>query len=88
MIGTATTVLATAGVVALGVWAEEQKVTVKFIVGTGVYAAALAILGEVNDKFAAQVGLLVFVTAVLFYGPKALQALGLMGPTKGRVPRS
>lgn len=77
MIGTVTTVVGTAAVVALGQWSDDKKISVKFVVGTGIYAAALAILGEADAKLASQFGLLVFVTALLVYGPKTAKTLGL-----------
>lgn len=83
MIGTGTTVLATAGTVALGLWAQDKNISMKFVVGTGIYAAAVAIIGEANPEFAAKFALLVFISALLFYGPDALQKLGLINQGRG-----
>ena len=83
MIGTGTTVLATAGVVALGIWANDKTISMKYVVGTGMYAAGLSIVGEANPDFAAKVGLLVFVTAILVYGPAVAAKLGLISSDKG-----
>lgn len=83
MIGTTTTVLGTAGLVALGLWAEDKNISMKFIVGTGIYASAIAILGEANQEFAAKFALTVFVLAILLYGPGVLNKLGLTNQGKG-----
>lgn len=77
-IGTGTTVLATAGITALGLWSVDKKVTMKFVVGSGIYAVGLAIAGEANPEFAAKLGLLVFVTSLLIYAPSVAQKLGLV----------
>lgn len=81
-LGTATTVLGTGAVVAIGQWADDKKISVKFVVGLGVFAFSLAVLGEVNPKLSGQFGTLVFVTAILVYGPKAAASLGLIDKTK------
>lgn len=77
-IGTGTTVLATAGITALGLWSVDKKISMKFVVGSGVYAAGLAIVGEANPEFAAKLGLLVFITALLVYAPSVAVKLGLV----------
>lgn len=83
MIGTGTTVLGTAGIVALGQWSADKQISMKFVVGTGIYAAALSILGEANSEFAAQFALMVFVVALLIYGPPVLNKLGLTSKGQG-----
>jgi hypothetical protein len=80
MIGTTTSVAATAGIVALGQWSQDKKIGVPFIVGTGIFAVGLAILGEADAEFAAQVGLLVMITAFLIYASDVSLKLGLRKP--------
>lgn len=80
---TTTAVVGTVGVVALGKWATDKKIDLKFAVGTGIYAAAISILGQSNSKFAQQFATLVFVTALLLYIVKITNALGFTKTATG-----
>jgi hypothetical protein len=82
VIGTTTSVVATAGIVAMGQWANDKPITIKFVVGSGVFAVALSIMGEANQKLAEQFGVLVMITAFLIYAVPVAQKLGLV-KTKG-----
>jgi Ca2+/Na+ antiporter len=76
-VNTTTTVIGTAGLVALAKWTNDQQITMDQVIGILVVAFVLAVSTEVNDAFARQFGTLIFITAVLLYGPKVAQGLGL-----------
>jgi uncharacterized membrane protein YfcA len=88
MMGTSVSVVATVVVVALGRWAKDKQVDMKFVVGSGVYAALLSLVGSTNQKFAEQLGLLVLVTAFLIYIRDISSALGFTRRGDERAPRS
>lgn len=83
-LGTPTAVVTTAGIVALGLWASDKKIDVKFVVGTGLYAVALSVFGEINAQLASQFAVLVLVTAALIYFRRIAIALGLTGKANSR----
>lgn len=73
---TETTVLGTAGLVAINKLSTDKPIDSKFVLGVVVFALMLSILTEVNTPLAEQLGTLVFVTAALVYGPGAAKGLG------------
>jgi hypothetical protein len=74
---TTSSVVLTAAVVYIGHKAQDKQVSMRFIVGLGMVAIILAAVGEANQKFAEQFGLLILIAAVLTYGrPIGEQLLG------------
>lgn len=75
---TSTTVVGTAGVVALAQWTNDKHVTTQMVVGILVVALSLAVMTEVNAPLAEKFGTLLFITALFMYGPKVAAGLGLI----------
>lgn len=75
---TETTVLGTAAIVATARWTNDKNIDGKFVLGICVFALFLAAFTEANAPLAEKVGTLVFVTALLIYGPQVATGLGLI----------
>lgn len=75
---TTVSVVGTVAVVSVGQWAQDKKIGMRYVVGTGVYALAIAVLGNGNAKLAERLALLVFVTAILVYGVGIAQGFGFI----------
>jgi small basic protein len=73
---TATAVVGTGLIVALGRWAKNEKLSIQNFVGIGVLAVGLAMLGAINAEFAAQFSVLVLVAAMMYYLVPITKALG------------
>ena len=74
---TKTTVIGTAGVVALAKWSTDKKIDMRMVVGLMFVALTLAAVAEVNAPLADNFGTLIFVTAILLYFPTVTKGLGL-----------
>lgn len=74
---TKTTVVGTAGIVALSRWTNDKPLDMKIVVGVLAVALALAVMTEVNAPLAENFGTLIFVTALLLYLPGVASGLGL-----------
>lgn len=59
--------VATGAVVIAGRWSQSQNIELPVVIGATVYAVALSILADANEKFAGQFGLLVLVAALMRY---------------------
>lgn len=70
-------IVLTATIVALGKWAKDEKLDIKFIVAGGFAAIVLTVLAEVNDKYARAMGMLILIAAVYAYGPLLVKKAGL-----------
>lgn len=74
---TVTTVVGTGGIVALSRWSNDKTIDARMVLGLSVLALGLAALTEANAPLAENLGTLVFVTALLLYGPTVVKGLGL-----------
>ena len=72
-------VVGTGVLVAAGRWANGQALDIKIAVGVGVFALALSILGNADEKLAGQFALLVFILACFRYLPGIVSKLGFSG---------
>jgi hypothetical protein len=79
-IGAGTGVVLTGIVVAAGYWAKGNKVPMRAIIGMGIVAISLAGISEVNATFAGQLGMLIAVAAVFYWGGEI--AKGINGGLK------
>lgn len=84
--GSSISVVGTIAVVALGQWSKEKSIDMRFAVGSGIYAAIIAMIGAGNSKLAEQMALLVLVTSVLIYIQPITAALGFTKTDK--LPRN
>lgn len=57
-------------IVVAGRWAQKESITIRVAVGVATMAIFLAVIGQINTKFAQQLGT-VFVVAALFVPPSA-----------------
>lgn len=85
--GTSISVVGTIAVVALGQWSKDKQINMRFAVGSGIYAAIIALIGAGNQKLAEQLGLLVLVTAFLLYIQPIASALGFTKKADESLPR-
>lgn len=63
-------------VVTGGQYAQGKTLSMKILIGLGVFAIGLAALSEVNAELGKAFGLLVLVTAVLMYARPIAKGLG------------
>lgn len=88
---TTVSVFGTVAVVAVGQWQQDKHISMKYVVGSGVYALSVALLGNSHQKLAEQLALLVFVSAVLMYGVQIAVGFGLIEQPRGglaKLPRT
>lgn len=65
----ATTMIAVSSLVVVGgKWANGEKLSVKLAIGIGGYAIGLAVMAEVSEPIASQIGLIVTLTVLFTYG--------------------
>lgn len=76
---TGTAIVATGVVITVGHWSKGEQISIRNVVGLGVGAISLAILQQMNPKFAEQWGVLILVLAVLMYLVPITKALGFEG---------
>lgn len=79
---TTTTVVGTGAIVAAGRWANGQTLDIKIAIGIGVFALALSLLGNADERLAGQFALAVFILACFRYLPGIVQKLGFAGAAK------
>lgn len=72
-----TAVVLTGAMTAAGQWADKKQITMRMVVGIGIYAIGLSVLAEADAKLASQFGLLVLIGAVFIYGPAVFKAFGV-----------
>lgn len=85
---TTTSVVATGVIVLTGRWSDDKKLDVKVMVGGAVFAFALAVIGQTNQKLAEQFGALILVSAAFLYIPTIASKLGwtnINPPTWGSI---
>lgn len=74
---TTSSAVLTGVIVGVGRWAKNQDINMKVVISITFMAIILAVLGEVNEKFSQQMGVLVLVAAVFTYGPDIVKKAGL-----------
>jgi len=74
---TETTIIGTAGIVALNRWSQDKTINSKIVLGLCVFALITAMITEANAPLGEGIGTLVFATALFLYGPGAAKGLGL-----------
>jgi len=84
---TATTVIGTAGIVALNKWSSEKPIEMKSIIAVLIVGLVLAMITEVDAGLAEKLGTLIFVTALLMYGPRVIGSLGFGVVADEKAPR-
>lgn len=84
---TTVSVVGTVAIVSVGQWTRDKKITMRYVVGTGVYALGIAVLGNANNKLAQQIALLVFITAFFMYIEDIAKGFGFIKqePDYGRI---
>lgn len=85
---TTVSVVSTVAIVALGRWSNDQKIDMKFVVGSGVYAVAISMITAGNQKFGEQLALLVLVSAFFLYIRSIASGLGFTKRADEKAPRS
>lgn len=85
---TTVTVVGTVAIVALGRWSQDKPITMKFAVGTGIYAVIIAMVTSGNQKFGEQLALLVLVSAFFMYIQSIARGLGLAKRADESAPSS
>lgn len=73
---TTSSVVIVGAVVAAGMWQREKTISMRFVVGMGVFTLGLAAIGEINAEFARQLGMLMVVSSLFLYGPDIAKGLG------------
>lgn len=73
----ATTVAATAAIIAVGEWSKPvRKLGIKNVVGFMVLAVGLSVMENANAEFASKMGALVLVSALFIYAVPITKKLG------------
>lgn len=68
----------TGTIVAAGTWSRGETVSMRLVIGTGVFAISLAVVNEMSPDLAGKYGLLVLVIAAFMYLPAVMWKLGLI----------
>lgn len=69
---TTSKIVLTAGVVVIGRWTEDKKITIKIAIGAAFVALMLAVMDGADTKLASQMATLILVAASLRYGRSIL----------------
>lgn len=73
---TTSAVVLAGGITAVGYWAQNRQLTIRYFVGVGIVAVILAAIGEASPELAQQFGLLLVVAAAMYYGIPISKAFG------------
>jgi hypothetical protein len=76
MMDTGTAIIGTGVIVGMGQWAKGDSISIRTFVGVGVLAISLALIQSMNQPFAEQWGLLVFIASLMYYLVPITKALG------------
>jgi hypothetical protein len=64
--------------VVVGQWAEEKPITSRIVVGGGILALGLAVMGESQPDLAGKFAVLIFVVAAFTYFPAIAYKFGII----------
>jgi hypothetical protein len=78
---TTNSVVATAAIVTIGKWANDEKLSVRIVIGGMFLAVGLAMLEQGSPKLASRFALLVLVVASFMYVPVVAYKAGLTNIT-------
>ena len=81
---TTNSVVATAAIVTVGKWSNNEEITARVAVGGVMLAVGLAMMEQANEKFAQRFALLILVVASFMYVPAIAYKAGL---TNTKPPR-
>lgn len=84
MSATTSSVVATAAIVTVGKWSQDETLDVKVVGGGAFLALGLALLDRANPTLASRFALLILVVAMFMYVPAIAYEAGL---TKRKPPR-
>jgi hypothetical protein len=89
---TTNSVVATAAIVTVGKWTNDEKMTPRVIVGGAFLAIGLALMEQANQRFAQRFAVLILVVAMFMYVPHIAYAAGLTNQKPvdwgGRITRT